>query len=180
MGNIVVITGSPRKEGNSFAMTEAFINAAKAQGHHVTRFDVANERMSGCHACKSCFKTDKACVYDDLFNQIAPAILNADGVVLTMPVYWYSFPMQIKGVIDKFYSFYIGGKDVSGKKCALIACCEEDNIAGFNGILMPYRRTAAFLKWKCVGEVLVQNVLKVGDIYMTNGCARAAQLAKEF
>lgn len=38
---IVVITGSPRKKGNSFAMTEAFIQAAEAKGHTVTRFDAA-------------------------------------------------------------------------------------------------------------------------------------------
>ena len=38
---IVVLTGSPRKNGNSFAMTEAFIQAAEAKGHTVTRFDTA-------------------------------------------------------------------------------------------------------------------------------------------
>ena len=38
---IVVLTGSPRKNGNSFAMTEAFIKAAEAKGHSVTRFDTA-------------------------------------------------------------------------------------------------------------------------------------------
>ena len=38
---IVVITGSPRKNGNSFAMTEAFIKAAEEKGHTVTRFDAA-------------------------------------------------------------------------------------------------------------------------------------------
>ena len=38
---IVVITGSPRKKGNSFAMTEAFIRAAEEKGHTVTRFDAA-------------------------------------------------------------------------------------------------------------------------------------------
>ena len=45
---IVVITGSPRKKGNSFAMTEAFVKAAEKKGHTVTRFDIADEcrRMS--------------------------------------------------------------------------------------------------------------------------------------
>ena len=38
---IVVITGSPRKKGNSFAMTEAFIRAAEEKGHTATRFDAA-------------------------------------------------------------------------------------------------------------------------------------------
>ena len=39
--NIVVITGSPRRNGNSFAMTDAFLRAAQEKGHAVTRFDAA-------------------------------------------------------------------------------------------------------------------------------------------
>ena len=87
---IVVITGSPRKNGNSFAMTEAFIKAAEAKGHIVTRFDAAMRKLGGCHACETCFTTGKACTFDDDFNTIAPAILEADAVVFTTPVYWYS------------------------------------------------------------------------------------------
>ena len=45
---IVVITGSPRKGGNSFAMTEAFIRAAEEKGHTVTRFDAAMKNVGGC------------------------------------------------------------------------------------------------------------------------------------
>ncbi len=106
---IVVITGSPRKNGNSFAMTDAFIQAAEAKGHTVTRFDAAMMNVGGCHACETCFKTGKACSFDDDFNIIAPAILEADTLVFTMPVYWYSIPAQIKGVIDKIFSLVLGG-----------------------------------------------------------------------
>ena len=83
---IVVITGSPRKDGNSFAMTDAFIKAAESKGHSVVRFDAAMMNLGGCHACETCFKTGKACSFDDDFNIIAPEILDADAVVLTMPV----------------------------------------------------------------------------------------------
>ena len=34
---IVVITGSPRKNGNSFAMTDAFIKTAEAKGWRMRR-----------------------------------------------------------------------------------------------------------------------------------------------
>ena len=81
---IVVITGSPRKDGNSFAMTDAFIRAAQAKGHTVTRFDAAMMKIGGCHACETCFKTGKACSFDDDFNLIAPAVLEADALVFTM------------------------------------------------------------------------------------------------
>lgn len=177
---IVVITGSPRKGGNSFAMTDAFCEAAKAEGCEVTRFDAAFMNVGGCHACETCFKTGKACSFDDDFNKMAPFIQEADGVVFTMPVYWYSVPAQIKCVIDKMYSFCVAGKDIAGKKCALIACCEEEDASVLDGVRIPYERTAALLDWKSVGEVLVPGVLNPGDIDSTDGKARAAALAKEF
>ena len=174
---IVVITGSPRKDGNSFAMTDAFIKAAEAKGHTVTRFDAAMKNVGGCRACETCFKTGKACSFDDDFNTIAPAILEADAVVFTMPVYWYSIPAQVKGVIDRLFSFCVAGKDVAGKECALITCCEEADMSVMDGVRVPLERSAALLKWKMVGEVLIPGVLKVGDIEKTDGCAQAAALA---
>ncbi len=173
---IVVITGSPRKNGNSFAMTDAFIKAAEAKGHTVTRFDAAMKTVGGCHACETCFKTGKACSFDDDFNTIAPAILEADAVVFTTPVYWYSIPAQIKGVIDRLFSFVVGGKDIAGKECALITCCEEEDMSVMDGVRIPIERSAALIKWHMVGEVLVPGVLNVGDIEKTNGCAQAAAL----
>lgn len=177
---IVVITGSPRKNGNSFAMTDAFIKAAEEKGHTITRFDAAMMNVGGCHACETCYKTGKACSFDDDFNIIAPAILEADAVVFTMPVYWYSIPAQIKGVIDKLFSLVVGGKDFAGKECALIACCEEDDMSVLDGVRVPYERTAALLKWHSVGEVLVPSVLNVGDIEKTDGCKMAESLADKF
>ena len=179
--NILVITGSPRKNGNSFAMTDAFIIAAKAKGHSVTRFDAAlNKKIGGCHACETCFKSGKACSFDDDFNMVAPLIEKADAIVFTMPVYWYSIPAQIKGVIDRIYSLVIGGKDIAGKECALIACCEEDDMSVMDGVRIPIERSAALLNCKMVGEVLVPGVLNVGDIEKTDGIQKAAALAEQF
>lgn len=177
---IVVITGSPRKKGNSFAMTDAFVQAAKAKGHTVTRFDTAMMKIGGCHACETCFQTGKACSFDDGFNRIAPAILEADAIVYTMPVYWYSIPAQIKGVIDRIYSFCVAGKDLAGKECGLIACCEENDKTVLDGVRIPLERSAALLNWKMVGEVLIPGVLNIGDIEKTDGCAQAAALADQF
>lgn len=174
---IVVITGSPRKNGNSFAMTDAFIKAAEAKGHTVTRFDVADKKLTGCHACETCYKTGKACSFDDDFNTIAPAILEADVVVFTMPVYWYSIPSQIKAVIDRMYSFCVAGKDIANKECALIACCEEHDATVLDGVRVPIERTAALLKWNMVGTVLIPGVLNAGEIEKTDGCQQAAALA---
>ena len=119
----------------------------------------------------------KACTFDDDFNTIAPAILEADAIVFTMPVYWYSIPAQIKGVIDRIFSFVVGGKDIADKECALIACCEEEDMSVMDGVRIPMERMCALNKWKMVGEVLIPGVLHAGDIDKTDGCKRAAALA---
>lgn len=177
---ITVITGSPRKNGNTFAMVDSFIKAAEDKGHEVVRFDAAMMNIGGCHACMTCFKTGKACSFDDDFNVIAPHILDADAIVYAMPVYWYSIPAQIKGVIDKVFSFCVAEKPISGKKMGLICCCEEHDASIMEGIRVPMERTAALLKWDVVGEVLIPGVFHEGDITSTDGCQQAAQLAEKF
>ena len=177
---ILVLTGSPRKNGNTFAMTDAFIRAAEEKGHTITRFDTAFMNVGGCHGCETCYKTGKACSFDDDYNLIAPAILEADAVVFTMPVYWYTMPAQIKAVLDKMFSLCVGKKDIAGKECALISCCEENDITVLDGVKLPFERSMALINWNIVGEVLIPGVFAAGDIEKTDGCARAAALANAF
>lgn len=177
---IALITGSPRVRGNSFAMAQSFVEEAERCRHTVRRFDAALMKIGGCHACQTCYKTGKACSFDDDFNLIAPVVLESDAVVFVMPTYWYSIPAQIKGVIDRLYSLVVDGKAIAGKKCGLIACCEEDDLSVMDGVKMPIERSAALLGWEMVGEVLIAGVLNEGDIDKTDGCKQAAALAHKF
>lgn len=95
-------------------------------------------------------------------------------------MYWYSFPGEIKNTIDKLYSFCIGGKDIVGKDCALITCCEEAEMEIMDGVKVAFERIANLLKWNVVGEVLIPGVLEVDAIAKTDGCAQAAALADNF
>ena len=174
---ITVVTGSPRRGGNSFAMTDAFIREAEQCGHAVERFDAAFMKVGGCHACMTCYKTGRACSFNEEFDAVAASILSSDAVVFTMPVYWYSIPAQIKGVIDCLFSLVVGGKQVAGKRWGLIACCEEEDRTVLDGVRIPMERTATLLKWDLAGEVLVPAVLNEGDINKTDGCSEAAALA---
>lgn len=179
MSNIVVLTGSPRKNGNSFAMADSFITAAKNNGCNVVRFDTAFMNIGGCRACDACFSKGGACIFDDDFNEIAKAIESADVIVFVTPVYWYSFPSQLKAVIDKFYSYFVAEKDWDGKKTALISCCEED-ITTFDSVLMEFNKSMELLKAPSVANVLVPNCCEIGAINKTDGVARAAELAEKF
>lgn len=93
-----------------------------------------------------------------------------------MPVYWYSLPAKMKAVLDKFMAFRVGGKDISGKECALLSCCEEHAMSMFDGVRITIERTAELLGWKMIGEVCIPKVLMPGDIEKTDGCEKAAEL----
>ena len=177
---IVILLGSARKGGNSAAMAHAFMTAAQAKGHTVIVHNAALMNVGGCHGCETCYSTGKPCTFGDDFNSIANDLLTADGIVFAMPVYWYSMPGQIKNIIDKMFSFVIGGKDISGKKTALIACCEESDPTVLDGVRIPYERTAALNNWRDVGQVLIPGVLEVGAVHKTDGEAQAAVLAERF
>lgn len=177
---IVIINGSPRKRGNTARMIESFKARAEEGGSTVVVFDAATAVIGGCRACDTCFESGRACTYDDDFNVIAPDILEADGVVIACPTYWYSFPGQIKNAIDKLYSFCVGRRDVAKKKCGLICCCEEDELDVMDGISKPLDRIAALLEWEVVGKVLVPGVLEEGAVERTDGRDRAAALAEKF
>lgn len=177
---ILVINGSPRKNGNTARMIAAFKEKAESCGNEVMEFNAALSNVGGCHACMTCYKSGKACSYDDDFNTIAPDVLEADGIVFAAPTYWYSFPGQIKNVIDKFFSFAVGKKDMSGKDCALIACCEENELDVMDGLSQPFDRIAKLEGWNIVGKVLVTGVFEEGAVDKTDGCAQAAALAEKF
>lgn len=61
----------------------------------------------------------------------------------------------------------------------MIACCEEKDMSVLDGVRIPIERTAALLKWKMIGEVLIPGVLNVGDIENTDGCEKSAALAEK-
>ena len=174
---ITVITGSPRKNGNSFAMTKAFIDEAERLGHTVKRFDAAFMNIGGCHACQTCYKTGKACSFDDDFNIIAPPyswsrrrrLYNAHILVL--------YPGVDKRRNRPNVLVRCGRQENWREKCGIIACCEENDVSVMDGIRMPIERSASLLKWEVFGEVLLPGVLEIGDINKTDGCKQAEELA---
>lgn len=177
MKKIVLLTASPRARGNSSAMAEAFSEAVKAQGAELVRFDTAHSGVKGCIACDNCFKDSRPCCFDDGFNQIIEEILSADAIAFASPVYWYTFPAGIKAVLDKFYSLFVAEKDLAGKKCVLMACCEDDDISAFDGLVFSYKKSMELLKCEDVGQLLVKNVHKPDAILSTGACGKARELA---
>lgn len=176
--NILVLTGSPRRKGNSDMLADAFIEGAEEAGHQVTKVETARKKIAGCIACNTCFSKGKACSIDDNFNEIAPLIEQADMLVLCTPLYWFAFPVQIKAAIDKLYAFIVGEKPLKIKESVLLVCAETDDMEGFDGIKRSYELIANYMKWQDKGQLLVPNVNKIGDILRTDALETAKELGR--
>lgn len=174
--NILVLTGSPRKGGNSDLMADAFIEGAINAGHEVIKFETATKNINGCKACNACFSKGVACSSKDDFNELAPLFEAADVIVFATPLYWYSFPSQIKAAIDKMYSFIVGQKPLKIKECILLVCGEINNKKVFDGIIKSYELIALDRKWKDRGQLIVPGVNNKGDIKNTDALKEAKKL----
>jgi len=174
--NILVITGSPRKNGNSDLLAGAFIKGAEKSGHSIVRFDAGRKKISGCIACNKCYSKGTACVFKDDFNELAPLVEKADMLVLVSPVYWFSFSAQIKAALDKFYALIVGKRTINIKENVLLACAETDDMTDFDGIVRSYELVNRYMEWSDRGRLLVPNVNNIGDILKTNTLEEAEKI----
>lgn len=176
--NILVLTGSPRKGGNTDKLADAFIAGAKQAGHTTIKFATADKYIKGCIDCQTCFSKGSACSIPDDFADLAPLLEQADMVIFATPLYWFSFPVQLKAAIDKFYSFFIGKRPLRVKECALLVCGGGIDLVTYEGIVKSYRLIADFLNWKDSGVVIVPGLHDKDDILKTDGLERAKALGK--
>ncbi|MBP2637892.1 MAG: ywqN 4 [Firmicutes bacterium] len=176
--NILVLTGSPRKGGNTDKLAEAFIAGARQAGHTTVLYTTADKKIKGCIDCQTCFKKGTACSVPDDFNELAPLIEQADMVVLATPMYWFSFPTQLKAAIDKFYAYLISQKTLKIKECVLLVSGGVDDAAKFEGIVRSYQLIAEFMNWQDSGIVVVPGLHAKDDVLKTDGLKRAKELGK--
>jgi putative NADPH-quinone reductase len=176
--NILVITGSPRKEGNSDLMADAFIEGAATAGHTVTKFAAAMKKIQGCIACDKCWSNGKACVFNDGFTELESLLENADVIVISTPLYWSNLPSQLKAPIDKLYAYVAQSckRPLKIKESLFMVCgeCEGEQI--FSGIIDTYQGLCEYMKWQDKGILAVPKVNKPGDIATTDALQRAKGL----
>ena len=100
---IVVLEGSPNKNGSSNLLAAEFIRGAKEGGHSVQVIDAAHGdiRPTGCIHCEY----EGPCVQKDDVNRIRQAILEADMLVFVTPLYYYGMSAHLKTLIDRFCAF---------------------------------------------------------------------------
>jgi multimeric flavodoxin WrbA len=112
--NILLISASPRTQGNSDILCEEFLRGAEEAGHHAAKIRLADKDINYCTGCCSCIGGDGSCVQQDDMAELHQKVLAADVLVLASPVYFRSFNGQMKTFIDRVCPIYsrIRNKDV--------------------------------------------------------------------
>ncbi len=122
---VLIINGSPRKNGNTSIALAQMEAVFAEEGIEVTSVQVGHEVVRGCVACNGCAKLGR-CVYDDCVNQLAPLFEEADGLVVASPVYYGSANATLVAVLDRlFYSTHF---DKTMKVGAAVACARRGGL----------------------------------------------------
>ncbi len=161
---IIVLNGSPRKNGNTSALVKAFREGAESAGHSVTEFWLEGMNINGCRGCCAGGKNPESpCVQKDDMEQIYPAYKEADVVVLASPLYYWTISGQLKCAFDRLFAVAEcdPGYTNPRKESALLMAAEGN---GFEETVYWYDRLMGHIDWKDCGKVLCGGVMAVGDI----------------
>ena len=114
MKNILIISSSPRKNGNSQMLCDQFKKGAEEKGHTVTLIRLMEKKIGFCRACDGCMRNDGTRVLNDDMEEILKLFQKADVLVLATPVYFYGISAQMKTFIDRTYPIWqhLGKKEV--------------------------------------------------------------------
>ena len=179
--NILVLTGSPRKNGNTDLAAEAFAKGARAKGHTVTLFNAA-KNIGGCKACDACWSKGNACVFNDAFTDLEPLLEKADAIVFATPMYWFGFSAQIKSAIDRIYAYASpkAARPLKLKESALIVCAGDTDMHVFDGIVPTFEIMLNYMNWRNVGILTIPGVMDKGDIKKSDALEKAEKLGLSF
>ena len=149
---IVCNLGSPRLDGNSAAIAKRFCNAAESLGAEVQTFALNKLKFRGCQGCMTCkTKLDK-CVLNDELTEVLEAIRETDILAMASPTYFAEVSSQLKGFIDRTYSYFVPDYRTNpkrsrlrpGKKMVFIQTQGKSDENYFNDVFPRYEH---FFKW---------------------------------
>ena len=152
--NVLIISGSPNRYGNSDLLCEEFKRGALEAGNEVEKIFLRDKKIGYCVACQYCKKNGESgpCAIKDDMAEILEKMLKADVIVMASPVYFYGIDAQIKTVIDRTYACW---KDIKDKELYYIISCAENAdacvdmaVENFNG-------------W----EICLPNAVRKGVVY---------------
>ena len=162
MSNILIIASSPRKNGNSNALANAFMQGASAANNSVEMITLYDKKINFCQGCFACQKTGECIIKDDAL-QIVNKMKNADVLVFATPIYYYEMSGQMKTMLDRANPLY--DSDYKFRQVYLVACAADEDPKSieraYNGL---GGWVECFEKAKLIDYVFAGGVNDINDI----------------
>ena len=174
---ILVVSTSPRKGGNSDTLADALIQGAREAGHEVEKITLYDKTIGFCRGCLTCTETRRCVIRDDA-DAIVQKMLTADVLVFATPIYYYGMCGQMKTLLDRanpLYSADYRFRDVY----LLAAAAEEDEhtvdgtVTGISGWIDCFERA------RLAGTVFAGGVTAVGDIQNHPAVQKAREMGRQ-
>ncbi|MBQ2645301.1 flavodoxin family protein [bacterium] len=157
---VLILSGSPRKNGTSNYMTDEFIRGAKESGHEIFRFDSARANVKHCFGCNACGMGSKPCIHKDDFVELKEYLLNSDVIVFVTPMYYFGMSSTIKKVIDRFYS--IDSQIKSGNKKGILISVQHAPVDAVKDSLNNHYQ--AILSWLNMENAGIINAIGIESV----------------
>ena len=152
MKKILILNGSPRKNGTTVSLIKAFTEGALSAGNEVRELHVSSMDIKGCLACEACSKNGGVCVQKDDMTIVNEATEWADVIVFASPMFFGTVTAQLKTVLDRWYALFNKlGFGNFRKEIAFIMTARGDS---YDIALQFYGIFTGMLGWKDWGTVL--------------------------
>lgn len=186
---ILGVVGSKRKKGNTSLLVQEALRVAQKVGAKTELIflgDYSIQDCTGCEGCKGNFK----CVINDDMQKIYPLLLDADGIILGSPTYFYNISADMKAFIDRCYCFEVFAEDdrscwlsineaLGGKYAAVIAVCEQHDEKDMGFTPEAMSKPLEALGYRVVDTVKVLKLFKAGEALNDNKALEHSRKAGE-
>lgn len=159
---VLVISTSPRKNGNSERLADEFVRGVQESGNYVEKISLYDKAIGFCKGCLACQKTQRCVIHDDA-DTIAQKMLTADVIVFATPIYYYEMCGQMKTMLDRSNPLY--SAEYAFRDIYLLASAAEEADSTMDGAVNGLQGwIACFKQARLAGTVFGGGVDAVGAI----------------
>lgn len=120
---VLLINGSPHKEGNTATALLALANQLETNGLETQTLWIGTQAVQGCIGCYKCAELGRCIFQDKLYNDVRAALETADALVVGSPTYYAGPNGSLCALLDRL--FYSSGAHLRGKPAAAVAICRR-------------------------------------------------------
>lgn len=158
--NILIVTGSPRKGGNTEIMAGLFAEEAEKHGHTAVMFRLSERLVLPCRSCGYCRKNKGKCLLRDDMDGAFRKMQKVQVIVIASPIYDHGFPAQMASFFNRLNAYNGILRGPSGSALLLNSGLPDE----FEAASKQYAAIAAERKWTDCGIVAVSGMNEKGDM----------------